>query len=311
MNKLDEEIDESNQDTGEFVVDFGQRYYSSFEEDDINVTLPVEEPTENKAKEASNNKETSNRGDNVLLLDHVIELKLQLAQKQSIIDEISSKNNRVVLENEHKMKRLEDDNISLRRENKDLRAQLEKMAAMLASEKKGKESQPKETHCENNDCQKEFLADRSFCSRTTASLSKSFVSKTSERRHSVGGTTTPLSLSVASIKTADRRPSLKDFDISSIQEEEINQEPNSSTSPTWQEEQANNARRPAAPSNSFSENLSNFIQKTRPGSTVNSSNCLEMLRDWGENDDDIESVNDDGSDPKNRMWFLRRASLAI
>ena len=98
---------------GELTVEFGLRplhrgesTLGDHEEDEgdteFDILVAEHHPQQPNHNSFSANNNTNN--DHALLVNSIIELKLQLAQKQSIIDELSSKYNRVLLENEYLIK---------------------------------------------------------------------------------------------------------------------------------------------------------------------------------------------------------------
>jgi len=81
----------------------------------------------------------NNHNKSLLLLDSIIELKLELAQKQSLIDELSSNYNKLILRNDFlqnnnaSMEYTKKENEALKKENKELKDKLLLMEKLLAS----------------------------------------------------------------------------------------------------------------------------------------------------------------------------------
>lgn len=81
----------------------------------------------------------NNHNKSLLLLDSIIELKLELAQKQSLIDELSSNYNKLILRNDFlqnsnaSMEHTKKENDALKKENTELKDKLYLMEKLLAS----------------------------------------------------------------------------------------------------------------------------------------------------------------------------------
>jgi hypothetical protein len=131
---------ESAAEQGQLTVEFGLRPVHSldrYDNDQDTTRKVVEGSIPNNARSSADRRGSDGDNNEGWYLDSIIELKLQLAHKQSTIDELTSRCNKLsnsggggVVE-EASLRKERRENAALRQENDDLRRQIQEMKIML------------------------------------------------------------------------------------------------------------------------------------------------------------------------------------